>query len=126
MNPVFDFQSLADNELMDLCYNEETLKDTYVSHLCVSINDSTLQKTKKDILNLILQSNVAMIIQLELEMRRRNLLERYRENIYYPDYVNGKYYSYDSYRSRIQHLGKLTVENHLSHSSINDYFEVKE
>lgn len=125
MQSVFNFKAFTNQELMDMCYNEESLKDVYISHLCVSINDITLQKAKKDILNLLLQSNVAMIIQLELEMKKRDILKIYRKNISYPDYLNEKFYHYDSYQYRIQHLADLAVNQKLTHEKINQFYLLK-
>lgn len=123
MKTAFNLKPLNNQELMDMCFNEETLKDVYIAHLCVSINDKTQPTDKKDTLNLILQSNVAMIIQMELEMENRNILKKYRKNVLYPDFITEKNYYYESYRYRIQHLADLANNNQLTHEKINEYFQ---
>lgn len=64
---------------------------------------------------------LATINELNTDLKKRNILKKYRESIQHADYSEGNFYTYNSYSFRIAHLMSICNSGKVTEDSLKQF-----
>lgn len=118
-NKFFDFSIYTDNELLKLATINELNTDFNCVQLCLEY--AKFDELKQKELDKIISASVSLVLLFEEELKKRNILKKYRESIQHADYSEGNFYTYNSYSFRLAHLMSICNSGKVTEDSLKQF-----
>jgi len=122
MNDEFNLKCYTDNQLFELASLQELGIDSIVVQDLILLYYGQVDEVQKASIRNLIALKTSIIFLFEDELRKRELLDKYREQMFLPDYRNSKK-TYKTYADRIHDLCNMAFEGILSPRGVNAYYK---
>lgn len=122
MTDEFNLKCYDDNQLFELASMQELGIDSIIVQDLILLYYGQVDDMQKASIRNFIALKTSIIFIFEDELRKRNLLDEYREQMFLPDYRTSKK-TYKSYAERIHDLCNMAFEGILSPRGVEAYYK---